>query len=99
MVPFFVQIKCELGRAYAVADALSQSDLAPVFRKRQRIRSSLTKHWFENRGHSFEKRVVARIGGGILRTELRNLAAAQLRVRTHQQASAIRKRRRALGLR
>ena len=32
MVPFFVQIKCELGRAYAVADALARAgrpELAP----------------------------------------------------------------------
>ena len=28
MVPFFVQIKCELGQAYAVADALSRAEIA-----------------------------------------------------------------------
>jgi DNA-binding Lrp family transcriptional regulator len=28
MVPFFVQIKCELGRAYAVADALARAEIA-----------------------------------------------------------------------
>ncbi len=28
MVPFFVQIKCELGRAYAVADAIAAAEIA-----------------------------------------------------------------------
>lgn len=28
MVPFFVLIKCELGRAYAVADALASAEIA-----------------------------------------------------------------------
>jgi DNA-binding Lrp family transcriptional regulator len=28
MVPFFVQIKCHLGKAYAVADALAESEIA-----------------------------------------------------------------------
>jgi DNA-binding Lrp family transcriptional regulator len=28
MIPFFVQIKCHLGKAYAVADALSESEIA-----------------------------------------------------------------------
>jgi DNA-binding Lrp family transcriptional regulator len=28
MVPFFVQIKCELGRSYAVADALARAEIA-----------------------------------------------------------------------
>ena len=28
MVPFFVQIKCQLGRAYAVADALAEAEIA-----------------------------------------------------------------------
>jgi DNA-binding Lrp family transcriptional regulator len=28
MVPFFVQIKCQLGKSYAVADALADSEIA-----------------------------------------------------------------------
>jgi DNA-binding Lrp family transcriptional regulator len=28
MVPFFVQIKCHLGKAYAVANALAESEIA-----------------------------------------------------------------------
>jgi DNA-binding Lrp family transcriptional regulator len=28
MIPFFVQIKCHLGKAYAVADALAESEIA-----------------------------------------------------------------------
>ena len=28
MIPFFIQIKCELGRAYAVADALARAEIA-----------------------------------------------------------------------
>ena len=28
MVPFFVQIKCELGKSYAVANALAESEIA-----------------------------------------------------------------------
>jgi DNA-binding Lrp family transcriptional regulator len=28
MVPFFVQIKCQLGRAYAVANALAEAEIA-----------------------------------------------------------------------
>ena len=28
MVPFFVQIKCELGKAYAVANALAEAEIA-----------------------------------------------------------------------
>lgn len=28
MVPFFVQIKCELGRAYVVANALAEAEIA-----------------------------------------------------------------------
>jgi DNA-binding Lrp family transcriptional regulator len=28
MIPFFVQIKCELGRAYSVADALARAEIA-----------------------------------------------------------------------
>jgi DNA-binding Lrp family transcriptional regulator len=28
MIPFFVQIKCELGQAYAVADALARAEIA-----------------------------------------------------------------------
>jgi DNA-binding Lrp family transcriptional regulator len=28
MVPFFVQIKCELGKAYAVANAIAEAEIA-----------------------------------------------------------------------
>lgn len=28
MVPFFVQIKCQLGKSYAVANALAESEIA-----------------------------------------------------------------------
>lgn len=28
MVPFFVQIKCKMGQSYAVADALSEAEIA-----------------------------------------------------------------------
>jgi DNA-binding Lrp family transcriptional regulator len=28
MIPFFVQIKCHLGKAYGVADALAESEIA-----------------------------------------------------------------------
>ena len=28
MVPFFVQIKCQLGKSYAVADALADAEIA-----------------------------------------------------------------------
>ena len=28
MVPFFVQIKCQLGKAYTVANALAESEIA-----------------------------------------------------------------------
>jgi DNA-binding Lrp family transcriptional regulator len=28
MVPFFVQIKCQLGKAYAVANALAEAEIA-----------------------------------------------------------------------
>src|ERR1700756_2969110 len=28
MIPFFVQIKCHLGKAYAVANALAESEIA-----------------------------------------------------------------------
>jgi DNA-binding Lrp family transcriptional regulator len=28
MVPFFVQIKCQLGKAYAVANALAETEIA-----------------------------------------------------------------------
>jgi len=28
MTPFFVQIKCELGKAYAVANALAEAEIA-----------------------------------------------------------------------
>lgn len=28
MIPFFVQIKCKMGQSYAVADALSEAEIA-----------------------------------------------------------------------
>ena len=77
----------------AVANSFAETDVAPILGQRQRIGRGLAEHRFEHGGDAFEKRVVARIGGGILRAELGNLAAAQLRVGAHQQAATIGQRR------
>ena len=77
----------------AVANSFAEADLAPIFGQRQRIGRSLAEHRLEHGGDAFEKRVVARIGGRILRAELGNLATTKLRVGAHQQAAAIGQRR------
>ena len=73
----------------AVAKPFAEADVAPLFRQRQRIGRGLAQHRLEHGRHTFQERIVFRIGVRIARAELRNLAPAQLRVGAHQQAAAI----------
>jgi DNA-binding Lrp family transcriptional regulator len=62
MVPFFVQIKCELGRAYAVADALARAEIASEIYSTAGSYDLLVKFYVERStdiGHFVEEKVQA----------------------------------------
>jgi DNA-binding Lrp family transcriptional regulator len=60
MIPFFVQIKCELGRAYAVADALARAEIASEIYSTAGSYDLLVKFYVERGtdiGHFVEEKV------------------------------------------
>jgi DNA-binding Lrp family transcriptional regulator len=60
MVPFFVQIKCELGRAYNVADALARAEIASEIYSTAGNYDLLVKFYVENGtdiGHFINEKV------------------------------------------
>ena len=60
MVPFFVQIKCELGHAYAVADALARAEIASEIYSTAGNYDLLVKFYVENGidiGHFINEKV------------------------------------------
>ena len=60
MVPFFVQIKCELGRSYAVANALAEAEIASEIYSTAGDYDLLVKFYVENSidiGHFVNEKV------------------------------------------
>jgi DNA-binding Lrp family transcriptional regulator len=60
MIPFFVQIKCELGHAYTVADALARAEIASEIYSTAGNYDLLVKFYVENGtdiGHFINEKV------------------------------------------